>query len=495
MRRVGLQLFLGGLAGIAVGLATEIPLELGFLFGAVAAGIALAARHATGPRVVADGQGVRVLGVAEPIEVPWATMNLGFGIAARSDGQPQRYAVFADGQGRSFAFAHALGGLPCRPVRGANGRMVNVAELRDAPLLLGVIVQRTASWHVFPAALQAAPPPAEVEALPAPDPAADASAPQAAGRKRQPRVGVWGLLLKLGPKITGGLAKVGGAALKAVKTANVAWAAASVAAWSILFSWKFALALMVQLFVHEYGHVHAMRRTGMKVRGMYFVPFLGAMAVTEDTFTSRWQQAYVALNGPLWGSLFALVPAGLWWWTGDASWAAIAAWWALINLFNLLPISPLDGGRLMQAFAFSFSSALGLAVTALGFAGAVAFASVRGLSLLWFVAAIGAMELVTEAQSRQGARALRLLPEPARFGPAHWLYLRAVTGPASGSPGEGFFLRNLDRQRKAASAAPLGPGALAFWGLAYVGLAAVLLLLLSAMGHVPGADAAMHILQ
>ena len=208
------------------------------------------------------------------------------------------------------------------------------------------------------------------------------------------------------------LGKIGAGALKAVKTANLGWAAASVATYSLLFSWKFGIALMVQLFVHEYGHVHAMRRTGMKVRGMYFVPLLGALAVTEDSFTSRRQQAYVALSGPIWGSLFALLPVGLWWWTGDAMWAAIASWWAIINLFNLLPISPLDGGRVMQAFACSYSTGLGLALSALGLAGAVALATAFHFTLIWFVVALGAMELFSEAASRQGARALRLLPKP-----------------------------------------------------------------------------------
>jgi Zn-dependent protease len=251
----------------------------------------------------------------------------------------------------------------------------------------------------------------------------------------------------------------------------------------------------VQLFVHEYGHVHAMRRTGMKVRGMYFVPFVGALAVTEDAFTSRRQQAYVALNGPLWGSLLALAPAALWWWTGEPMWATIAAWWALINLFNLLPIAPLDGGRVMQAFAYSYSSGLGLALSALGLAGAVALATTLGFSLIWLVAALGAMELVAEAQLRHGVRALRLLPEPARFAAPHWLYLRAVVGPSMGMPEEGAFLRTLERQEKAARATPLGPGQLLRWGLAYAGLAAALVLLVWIMRNVPGAEAASRVLE
>jgi Zn-dependent protease len=313
--------------------------------------------------------------------------------------------------------------------------------------------------------------------------------------RRSSRLGLWGLAAKLGSKLLASFAKLGAGALKAVKTANVGWAAASVATYSLLFSWKFALALMVQLFIHEYGHVHAMRRTGMRVRGLYFVPLLGAAAVTDDAFSSRRQQVYVALNGPLWGALAALVPIALWWWTGDGQWAAVTAWWALINLFNLLPIAPLDGGRVMHAFAASYSSGLGVAMSARGLAAAAALATALGFSLLWLVVALGAMELAGEAQARAGTRALRLLPEPVRFGAPQWLYLRAVLGGGAGSPADLHFLRALDRQEKAARAAPLSAGQLVRWGLAYAGLAAALVLLVWLMRHVPGADLASKVLE
>jgi len=488
LRRLGPQLALGAVAGVAVGLVCRIPAMLGAVFGAVAAGIALAARHAAGLRVVADERGLRVERGRVALSAPWNELRLGFGIAEREDGVAQRYAIFADATGKSFAFADWTRGLKCRPATGADGRPVEVTELTDAPLLLALLVQRVPAWHVFPESLQALPPvPAPLEA---------ASIPSAGVRPgKKPKLGLWGVLAKLGSKIAASLGKVGAGALKAVKTANLGWAAASVATYSLLFSWKFGIALMIQLFVHEYGHVHAMRRTGMKVRGMYFVPLLGALAVTEDSFTSRRQQAYVALNGPIWGSLFALVPVGLWWFTHDAMWAAIASWWAIINLFNLLPISPLDGGRVMQAFASSYSTGLGLAFSALGLAGAVALASAFGFSLIWFVAALGAMELFTEAASLHSTRALRLLPEPGRFGAPHWLYLRAVIGPSEGPLRESLFLRHLERQQKAARAAPLRPWELVGWGLAYAALAAVLVVLIYLMRHVPGAEAASHFLE
>ena len=349
-----------------------------------------------------------------------------------------------------------------------------MVDLRDAPLLLALIVQRAPAWDVLPPGL--VPPPLEARAVQDPEAPAEAT-------RRPARVGLLGLV-----------AKLGGTAAKALKTANVGWAAASAATYAYLFSWKFALALLLQLFVHEYGHVHAMRRTGMRVRGMYFVPLLGAVAVSEDAFTSRRQQAYVALNGPVWGSALALVPAALWLWTRDPAYASVCAWWALINLFNLIPVSPLDGGRVLQALAYSFSSILGVALTVVGLGAAVLIGTQLGYGLVWLVAALGAMELAGEVQARAGARALRLLPDRARFGREHFRWLRAVAGPPLGAPSEALYLRDLERVEKASRAAPLPARELAVWGLAYAGLAGGLLALVHFMAHVPGADAAARLL-
>jgi Zn-dependent protease len=489
IERLGPLLAAGAAGGALLGGLLGVPPLLAAMFGAAAAGIALSARQAGGLRLVADSRGIRLLGGDSGLEAAWAEVRLGFGTTWRDDGQVQRYAIVADGRGRSFAFGEVEGRARCQPVRGADGRLVPVANLREAALLLALVVQRTGAWEVLPEPLRAVPaPPAPAPTESAPD------APAAGGGRRRPGVGVMGLVAKLGTKLLGGLSKAGAGALKAAKTANLGWAAASAATWSILFSWKFALAIMVQLFVHEYGHVHAMRRSGMRVRGLYFVPFLGALAVSEDAFTSRRQQAWVALAGPIWGSALALLPAGLWLWTGEPTWAAVAAWWALINLFNLLPISPLDGGRVLHAFAWSFSSNVGLAASVAGLAGAVALGATLGLSLIWLVAGLGAVELAGEAQARAGVRALRLLPEPSRFGATQLVYLRSVLGPPPGAPSQGLFLRALERQQQAARAAPMRPGQIAAWGAAYAALAAGLVTLVWLLGHVPGADVAAGIL-
>jgi len=475
LRNVLFALMTGAAGGGLIGVVAGVPFLLSLLFGAAAAALALGLRQLTGVRAVATADGLSVKGRSAGLEARWEELRLGFGRSPRPDGSAQRYAIVGDSRGRCFAFADLAGAPACEPVRGLDGVEVEVVDLGDTALLLALVVQRTPAWHVLPPALLA-PPVVEASAAPGPDVPTGRGGPRA-------RIGLLGLAGKLA-----------GTVAKAAKTANVGWAAASAATYGILFSWKFAIALLVQLFVHEYGHVHAMRKTGMNVRGMYFVPFLGAIAVTDDAFTSRRQQAYVALAGPLWGSLFALVPVGLWLWTGDPLFAAVAAWWAVINLFNLLPIAPLDGGRVMQAFAFSFSSSLGVALTILGLGAAVAVGTALGYELVWIIALLGGLELLAESQARAGGRALRLLPERARFGPDHFRWLRAVAGPPLGSPSEAFFARDLQRMEQAARAAPLRPLEMAAWGFGYAALAGGLLALVHFMSHVPGANIAAQIL-
>jgi len=508
LRGLAPALLLGAAGGGAVALVAslagpEVPLIAGSLLGALAAGLSLAARHARGLRLVADEAGLRVLGCAagSGLQARWEDVRLGFGVTmCDADGTLQRYAILADPQGRGFAFADRAGGAPCRPVTGADGRPVEVVDLGEAALLLGLVVQRTPAWHVLPESLQAAP---AIPPVPTPTPTetstststATTTSASASTPTRERRFGLFAVFAKLGSKLAASAGKLGAGALKAAKTANLGWAAASAATYSLLFSWKFALAILIQLFVHEYGHVHAMRKTGMRVRGMYFVPMLGALAVTDDAFTSRRQQAYVALNGPLWGSLLALVPLGLFFLTHDPLWASIASWWALLNLFNLLPIAPLDGGRVMHAFASSYSSALGVALSMAGLAVALVLGLAAGFSIVWLVALLGAMELAGEARSRAGAHALRLLPEPARFHAPHWLYLRAAAGPPPGAPSQPAFLFALERQEKTARAVPLRGGEFARWGLAYLGLAAALVFVLWLLRSVPGASAAAGLLE
>lgn len=116
------------------------------------------------------------------------------------------------------------------------------------------------------------------------------------------------------------------------------------------------ITLFLIVFVHELGHVAAGQAFGWKFRVVRLLPFGGVAEVENGAGVSAKQEACVAIMGPLqnvWMGLLALLLGKLGWW--DASWAAYV-WQAnlMIGLFNLLPIHPLDGGRLLQA-ALSYS--------------------------------------------------------------------------------------------------------------------------------------------
>jgi Zn-dependent protease len=119
------------------------------------------------------------------------------------------------------------------------------------------------------------------------------------------------------------------------------------------FGWWFALGLVLSIYVHEMGHVFALDRYGIKAGAPMFVPGLGAMIRLKQRLTDPRQDAQVGLAGPLWGlgaALFAYAVALA---TGSPAWAAIAQFGAFLNLFNLLPIWQLDGGRAFRALARS----------------------------------------------------------------------------------------------------------------------------------------------
>ena len=125
----------------------------------------------------------------------------------------------------------------------------------------------------------------------------------------------------------------------------------SVAAYTLIWGWKFAVGFVALLFVHEMGHYIQLRREGVRPSGMVFIPFLGAAVGTRSLGGSALAEARVGLAGPILGSLAtaALLPIAAA--TDDDFWRALAFTGFFLNLFNLLPVVPLDGGRAMAAMA------------------------------------------------------------------------------------------------------------------------------------------------
>jgi Zn-dependent protease len=197
-----------------------------------------------------------------------------------------------------------------------------------------------------------------------------------------------------------GWAAVGLIALKVAKSFKILkliLAAASFAAYGALYGWAFGVALVIGLSIHESGHVWAMRRLGIPTRGFYLIPFVGGMAVADSGFKTRWNAVYTAAMGPMFGIaslpiVFAAVDALF----GTAPAMNAVSAIALMNLFNLMPIRPLDGGRMISAAIFSINRRAGLAFFALAIAFALALAIYFHMSLMILIVGIGAVELGAE---------------------------------------------------------------------------------------------------
>jgi Zn-dependent protease len=117
------------------------------------------------------------------------------------------------------------------------------------------------------------------------------------------------------------------------------------------WGWKFALGLIVSIYVHEMGHVAALHRYGIKASAPMFIPGLGAVVRLRQSPSNPREDARVGLAGPLWGLGAALAAYAIFLVTGEPFWAATARVGAWINLFNLLPIWQLDGSRGFRALS------------------------------------------------------------------------------------------------------------------------------------------------
>lgn len=197
-----------------------------------------------------------------------------------------------------------------------------------------------------------------------------------------------------------GLASLAMKLFKSAKLVKVVLAGASLAAYSWLFSVPFALALLACLVFHEYGHLRAMKYFGLKTKGIYLIPFVGGLAVSDEKINTRWQDIVISIMGPTFGFFLSIIAILLYWLTGDIFFAGIATFNALLNLFNLLPILPLDGGHILKSISFSMNSKAGLIACIAGAALGVFVSYYFGLALLGFLLLIGSVEIIFEWRSR-----------------------------------------------------------------------------------------------
>lgn len=210
------------------------------------------------------------------------------------------------------------------------------------------------SRHPLPGGALPSPLPPRVEGFPGPgeNPFGEPRPPRAPARNLRRRIG--GALAAIGALIVKFFSAVKGVLLllpklKLLTTAGTALV--SVAAYSLFWGWTFAVGFVVLLFVHEMGHVIQLRREGIKATAPMFIPFLGAVISAKSLGENALAEARVGLAGPILGSLGAAACLAI----GEAAnsdlFRALAYIGFFLNLFNLLPVVPLDGGRAMAAMA------------------------------------------------------------------------------------------------------------------------------------------------
>jgi Zn-dependent protease len=163
-------------------------------------------------------------------------------------------------------------------------------------------------------------------------------------------------------RLLGPLLVIGALALKFGKTALLlgskvkflstsASMLVSIAAYSLIWGWRFALGFVLLLFVHEMGHVVQLRREGVPASAPMFIPFLGAVVGMKRMPDDAAAEARVGLAGPVLGTLGTAALACIAVITGSELLQALAFVGFFLNLFNLAPVLPLDGGRAMAAMA------------------------------------------------------------------------------------------------------------------------------------------------
>jgi Zn-dependent protease len=168
----------------------------------------------------------------------------------------------------------------------------------------------------------------------------------------------------------------------------------SVVLYSLVFGWWFAVGFVALLFVHEMGHVIQLRREGIRASAPVFIPFLGAVVGMKQMPDDALAEARVGLAGPILGSLGAAVCLAIALASGSTMLRALAYVGFLLNLINLVPLTPFDGGRAMAAMAPAMWF-VGLGVT-------VALLLATHITFLWIFVLLGGYDTYRRWKLRKG---------------------------------------------------------------------------------------------
>lgn len=123
----------------------------------------------------------------------------------------------------------------------------------------------------------------------------------------------------------------------------------SVWAYALIYPWGFAVGFVLLLLVHELGHVLAAKRAGLPVSAPLFIPFMGALITMKRQPLDARTEAFIAIMGPVVGSIGAAAVFGAAYVLDSPLLYSLSYIGFFLNLINLLPIHPLDGGRIATA--------------------------------------------------------------------------------------------------------------------------------------------------
>ncbi|MGH7345830.1 MAG: site-2 protease family protein [Candidatus Rokuibacteriota bacterium] len=183
-----------------------------------------------------------------------------------------------------------------------------------------------------------------------------------------------------------GKAKFFGLLAGVVKFKTLATMLLSIGAYAVEWGWLFAAGFVLLIFVHEMGHAVAMRLEGIPAGAPVFIPFVGAFIAMQGQPRNAAVEARVAMAGPVAGSVAAWATL----WAGHALelplLRALGQTAVLINLFNLVPVPPLDGGRIVTAFTRTY--------WVIGYAVGLVALLVTQSALLLIVLVVGLFSLV-----------------------------------------------------------------------------------------------------
>jgi Zn-dependent protease len=160
----------------------------------------------------------------------------------------------------------------------------------------------------------------------------------------QPRGTDWRGLLR---KLTAPLIFLVGLAAKLGSLAKFGAIFVAFGGYTLIWGWKFALGVIVLIFVHEMGHWLEATREGLNPSWPVFIPFLGAYV--RHTRGNPWQTARVAIAGPIIGGVAALVCYAIGRSNGSDLLVALGYFGFVLNLLNLLPFGIFDGGAVWRS--------------------------------------------------------------------------------------------------------------------------------------------------